>query len=158
MSEECAEVKTNGFSPANNRLSATVFDFVGFTINNIWLFHLTADFCLVSTVYMMGRSKKTAKRDRGGSGILPQMITVLIFSILSLINIAAAQGKKTIQVKISICTEVCWTERDKVLLYYWSRFAYEKLSNRSIFTQTCKYLISVNNESVQSFICLDYQI
>lgn len=48
---------------------------------------------------MMGRSKKTAKRDRGGSGFLPQMITVLIFSILSLINIGAAQGKKTIQVK-----------------------------------------------------------
>ncbi|XP_056096742.1 netrin receptor UNC5C [Rhinichthys klamathensis goyatoka] len=40
---------------------------------------------------MMGRSKKTARRERGGSGFLPQMVTVLIFSILSLINIGAAQ-------------------------------------------------------------------
>lgn len=47
---------------------------------------------------MMGRSKKTARRERGGSGFLPQMVTVLVFSILSLINIGAAQGKKTLLV------------------------------------------------------------
>ncbi|XP_042621660.1 netrin receptor UNC5C-like [Cyprinus carpio] len=39
----------------------------------------------------MGRSKKTARRERGGSGFLPQMITVFVFTILSLVNTGAAQ-------------------------------------------------------------------
>ncbi|XP_016316066.1 netrin receptor UNC5C-like [Sinocyclocheilus anshuiensis] len=40
---------------------------------------------------MMGRSKKTARRERGGSGYLAQMITVLVCTILSLVNTGSAQ-------------------------------------------------------------------
>lgn len=77
---------------------------------------------------MMERSKKTARRERGGSGFLPQMVTVLIFSILSLINIGAAQGKKTLLVFVIHERQVKYrsvsltgsllNERDKVSLNY----------------------------------------
>ncbi len=126
------------FHSENNHLSATVCDWNSISRGaSGYYFTWSADCCLVLTVCMMGRSKKTAKRERGGSGFLARMITVFAFTVLSLVNTGEAQGKKTVQYQLNIdqYRSHKFAEWAKVSLNYCSRCAYEKLSNRSSFMQ-----------------------
>lgn len=164
LSKECAEVKNqripSTFDPENNHLSAAAF--IRNSISRgASCYHYTwsADLCLVWTVCMMGRSKKTAKGERGGSGSVAQMITVFALTIISLVNTGEAQGKKTLQYQVNI-DQYRWHKFAvwaKVSFNYCSRSAYEKLSNNADFITRSDFS-NVNNANTSSrelsyFIC-----